>query len=184
MPVKKKLQTESFHHFISNEMIQSFAKLDKCSVMPKCLKPIADMLRSEHYKQKYMPFTSEVGIYLDEVEIELAKQNKVSRKCTVDFLIGTGEDWILFTEAKFDVKRPRGIDVSELKEKIIHSKELVSNSEMFVHIESNVIVLLKDEYFEQLKRELKNKVNDSLNIVPMNVTQFYQIVFGKPNSHH
>ena len=179
MPVKKKAQAEIFHHFLSNETIQRFASQDVYSLMQCSLKPIAVMLRNEHYKRKYMPFTTELGIYLDGVEIELAKRNKVNRKRTVDFLIGTGKDWILLTEAKIDVCNPREIEVSELKEKITHSKELVSNSKMLTHIEPNVVVLLKDDNFEQLKRELKNKVSNSLNIVPMNVEQFYQIIFMK-----
>lgn len=160
MPAKKKPQTELFHHFLSNETIKCFASWDVYSLMQGSLKPIAAMLRNEHYKRKYMPFTTELGIYLDDVEIELAKRNKVNRKRTVDFLIGTGKDWILLTEAKFDVCNPREMDVSELREKITHSKELVSNSKMLTHIEPNIIVLLKDDNFEQLKRELKNKVSD------------------------
>ena len=116
---------------------------------------------------------------MDGVEMELAKRNKTSRKRTVDFLIGTGNDWILLTEAKFDVSNPREMGISELKEKIVHSKELVSNSRMLTHIESNIIVLLKDENFAQLYRELKNKVSNSLRVVPMNVSQFYQVVFEK-----
>ena len=78
------------------------------------------MLRNEHYKGKNMPFKMEQGIYLDGVEMELAKRNKTSRKRTVDFLIGTGNDWILLTEAKFDVSNPREMGISELKEKIVH----------------------------------------------------------------
>lgn len=179
MPAKKKPQKDIFHHFLSNKTIQCFASQDVCAMMPRFLKPIADLLRQEHYKRKFMPFTTELGLYLDGVEIELAKRNKVNRKRTVDFLIGTDKDWILLTEAKFEVYNPREMDVSELKEKITHSKELVSNSKMLVHIEQDIIVLLKDENFEQLKRELKNKVSNSLKIVPMNVGQFYQSVFKK-----
>jgi len=179
MPVKKKSQKEIFHRFLSNDTIRSFASQDKCSVMQNNLYPISDMLRKEHYKGKYMPFTTEEGIYLDGVEIELAKRNKTNLKRTVDYLIGTGKDWILLIEAKFDVKNPREMEVSELKEKIVHSKELVSNSEMFTHIEPNVIVLLKDDHFHQLARELKNKVSNSLRVIPMNVCQFYQSVFEK-----
>lgn len=179
MPAKKKPQTDIFHRFLSNETIHRFAKQDKCSVMQNYLQPISDMLRCEHYKGKNMPFTTEQGIYLDGVENELAKRNKANRKRTVDFLIGTDKDWILLTEAKFDVKKPDEMDVSELKEKITHSKDLVSNSEMLTHIEPNIIVLLKDDNIEQLKRELKNKVSNSLNVVPMNVGQFYQDIFAK-----
>ena len=179
MPAKKKPQTDIFHRFLSNETIHRFAKQDKCSVMQNYLQLISDMLRCEHYRGKNMPFTTEQGIYLDGVEIELAKRNKANRKRTVDFLIGTDKDWILLTEAKFDVKNPREMEVSELKEKIVHSKELVSNSEMFTHIEPNVIVLLKDDNFQQLYRELKNKVSNSLRVIPMNVCQFYQSVFEK-----
>ena len=147
--------------------------------MQNYLRLISDMLRCEHYKGKNMPFTTELGIYLDGVEIELAKRNKANRKRTVDFLIGTDKDWILLAEAKFDVKNPREMEVSELKEKIVHSKELVSNSEMYFQIEPNVIVLLKDDNFQQLYRELKNKVSNSLRVIPMNVCQFYQSVFEK-----
>ena len=179
MPAKKKPQTDIFHRFHSNKTIQCFAGQDRCSVMQDFLKPISDMLRNEHYKGKNMPFKMEQGIYLDGVEMELAKRNKTSRKRTVDFLIGTGNDWILLTEAKFDVSNPREMGISELKEKIVHSKELVSNSRMLTHIESNIIVLLKDENFAQLYRELKNKVSNSLRVVPMNVSQFYQVVFEK-----
>lgn len=168
-----------FHRFISNVTIQNFASQDVYSIMKDSLKPIAKMLRKEHYKLNYMPFTTEMGIYLDDVERELAKRNKTNCKRTVDFLIGTDKDWILLTEAKFDVKNPREMEVSELKEKIVHSKELVSNSEMFTHIEPNVIVLLKDDNFQQLYRELKNKVSNSLRVIPMNVCQFYQSVFEK-----
>lgn len=179
MPAKKRPQADIFHRFLSNETIRRFASQDKCSVMQNFLKPISDMLRCEHYKGKYMPFMTELGIYLDGVEIELAKRNKTNRKRTVDFLIGTGNDWILLTEAKFDVSNPREMEVSELKEKIVHSKELVSNSRMLAHIEPNVIVLLKDNNFQQLYRELKNKVSNSLRVIPMNVCQFYQSVFEK-----
>lgn len=179
MPAKKKQKTELFHHFLSNETIQSFASQDKYALMQDFVNPIADLLRQEHYKWKYMPFTTELGVYLDGVEIELAKRNKANCKRTVDFLLGTGKNWLLLTEAKFDVSNPSKLDVSELKEKIIHSKELVSNSTMPVNIEPNIIVLLKDENFEQLKRELKNKVSNSLKIVPMNVGQFYQTIFAK-----
>ena len=179
MPAKKKTQPELFRHFLSNDTIQCFASQDKCSIMQNYLKPIADMLRNEHYKGRNMPFTTELGIYLDGVEIELAKRNKTNRKRTVDFLIGTGKDWILLTEAKFDVSNPREMEVSELKEKITHSRELVSNSRMLSHIEPNTIVLLKNENFAQLYRELKNKVSNSLKVVPMNVSQFYQSVFEK-----
>ena len=179
MPVKKKPQMNMFHRFISNVTIQNFASQDVYSIMKDSLKPIAKMLRKEHYKLNYMPFTTEMGIYVDDVERELAKRNKTNCKRTVDFLIGTDKDWILLTEAKFDVKKPGEMDVSELKEKITHSKDLVSNSEMLTHIESNIIVLLKDDNIEQLKRELMNKVSSSLNVVPMNVGQFYQDVFAK-----
>ena len=168
-----------FHRFISNETIQHFASQDVYSIMKDSLKPIAKMLRKEHYKLNYMPFTTEMGIYLDDVERELAKRNKTNCKRTVDFLIGTGNNWILLTEAKFDVSKPREMNVSELKEKIIHSKELVTNSRMHTNIESNIIVLLKDDNIEQLKRELKNKVSNSLNVVPMNVRQFYLKVFAQ-----
>lgn len=179
MPAKKKLEAELFHSFISNDTIRNFASEDKYALMPGFIKPIAVMLRKEHYKRKNMPFTTESGIYLDGVEMELAKRNKVNRKRTVDFLIGTGKDWILLTEAKFEVSNPREMDVSELKEKITHSKELISNSKMSTHIEPSIIVLLKDDNFEQLKRQLKNKVSNSLRIVPMNVGQFYQTIFAK-----
>ncbi len=179
MPAKKKQQKDIFHCFLSNVTICNFASQDKKLVMTQFLKPISDILRCELYKGKYMPFTTELGIYLDGVEIELAKRNKTNRKRTVDFLIGTGNDWILLTEAKFDVSKPREMKVSELKEKVAHSRELVSNSRMLTHIEPNIIVLLKDDNFEQLKRELKTKVSNSLSIVPMNVEQFYHTIFTK-----
>ena len=126
MPAKKNLKAELFHCFISNDTIRNFASADKYALMPCFIKPIAEMLKNEHYKRKEMPFKNEVGIYLDGVEIEQAKRNKVNRKRTVDFLFGVGNNWILFTEAKFDVSNPREMKVSELKEKIVHSKELVS----------------------------------------------------------
>ncbi|MBQ8969292.1 MAG: hypothetical protein IJ064_06140 [Bacteroidaceae bacterium] len=179
MPAKKKLGTVLFHRFLSNDTIQNFANEDKYALMPGFIKPIAELLRNEHYKRKAMPFYTEEGIYLDGVEIELAKRNRVSCKRTVDFLFGVGNKWILLTEAKFDVSNPREMKVSELKEKIAHSKELVSNSRMATQIEANTIVLLKDENFSQLYRELKNKVSNSLHIVPMNVGQFYQTIFAK-----
>ncbi len=178
MPAKKNLKAELFHCFISNDTIRNFASADKYALMPCFIKPIAEMLKNEHYKRKEMPFKNEEGIYLDGVEIEQAKRNKVNRKRTVDFLFGVGNNWILFTEAKFDVSNPREMKVSELKEKIVHSKELVSNSQMVVQIEPNTIVLLKDENFSQLYRELKNKVSNSLKIVPMTVSQLYNTVFA------
>lgn len=178
MPAKKNLEAELFHRFISNDTILNFASADKYSLMPRFIKPIAEMLKNEHYKRKEIPFKNEVGIYLDGVEIELAKRNKVNRKRTVDFLFGVGKNWILLTEAKFDVSNPREMKVSELKEKIAHSKELISNSRMATQIEPNTIVLLRDDKnFSQVYRELKNKVSNSLNIVPMTVSQLHNKVF-------
>lgn len=177
MPAKKDFKSVLCNHFVSNCTIQRFADEDKYALMQKFLRPIAEMLREEHYKRKDMPFTSELGIYLDGVEIELAKRNRVNRKRTVDFLFGVGEDWILMTEAKLDVSNPREMEISELKEKITHSKVLISNSKMLYHIEQNTIVLLKDDNFQQSYRILKNKVSNSLNIVPMTVSQLYDLVF-------
>lgn len=184
MPAKKKVapkkkKVELCNHFLSNRTIEKFASEGKCALMHEYLKPIAEMLRCEHYRRREMPFTSELGIYLDGVEAELAKHDKVDRKCTVDFLFGVGNDWILLTEAKLDVCRPGKMSVSDLKDKINHSKELITNNEMSYHIEPTTIVLLKDENFSQSYRELKQKVSNSLKIEPMTVSQLYKSVFEK-----
>ena len=166
-----------FHKFVSNNTITGFAKHDKSGIMLKGLEKIADLLRKEHYTEKSMPFTDQQCINLDTVEKELAKLEHRNRRNTVDFIIGTGSNWILPVEAKIAVEKPRNMDVGDLRKKIEYSKSIVNSTNADVHTETKTIVLLNTKNYQQLYRELRKKVGDALNIVPMSVSILYNEIF-------
>ena len=163
--------------FVTNATIETFAAADRLGIMPTCLVKIANGLRAEHYSDKDMPFRTELCLNLDAVEQKLVKREHRNKNNTVDFLVGTGKNWILLVEAKIDVEHPRNISVSDLRDKITHSKNLISNSDADFHTERSTIVLLNTKNYQQLYRKLKNKMGNALDIVPMNVKEFYEEIF-------
>ena len=172
-------EKNTFHKFVSNKAIDEFANSDRRCIMSKCLEPIADVLRKEHYSGKNMPFEGQLCLNLDSVEISLAKLEHRNRHNTVDFLVGTGSNWILPVEAKIAVEKPRNIEVSELRGKITYSKSLINSTSADTHTEPKTIVLLNSKNYQQLYRELRKKLGDTLDVVPMNVEDFYNTIFVK-----
>lgn len=169
------LNTIKRHRFVSNDDIIAFAKHN--GIMEECIEKISSVLRTEHYTDGYMPFKGQLCLNLDAVEREFARREHRNQRHSVDFVIGLEGCWILAVEAKIDVQRPRNMEVSDLRNKISYSRDIISYNNSDAHIEPSVVVLLNTKNFQQLYRELKNKVGNSLRIVPMTVGEFFEEYF-------
>lgn len=123
------------------------------------------ILREEHYKGN-CPFTNEVALNLDKVEIQL-KKGIASRKETVDFVVGLEKKWLLLVEAKFDADNVENITKS-IKGKITHSKQLLQ-TDNFVHLEKSIIVLLSNVGFEVKSNKLRRLLMNNPSIKPYRV---------------
>lgn len=160
----------------SNDVIASYASEDK--EMNQCLYKVIEILKQEHYKEKNSPFTDEIALNLDEVEILKKKGVRGSRRMnTVDMVVGLYKNRLLLVEIKLYCKSVDDI-AKDIHDKISYSRELLMSNPAFVLFENKIAVLLKNERFEQNKRRLKNLVMaKNKDIEPYMVSGFYSEYF-------
>ena len=118
---------------------------------PQSYQLIADILIKEKCKCKTQ-FSNEKAIYLEFVELELAK-GKRNTCPIVDFTFGIKCDnskKYRLIEAKFDVNNLKNIDVKNIRDKVSHSKDVMS--ENGVPVENGAVILInKSKIVEQQK---------------------------------
>lgn len=177
MSVKKKnsLQNLEKHRYQGNHIIEKFVEGNHLLV--KCLQPILAILKEENYKEKICPFTDQIALNLDKVEI-LCKKGTIREK-TVDFVVGLEKDWLLLVEVKLDVENMDNI-VKCIKEKIEHSKVVLQSCENYIHCENSVVVLLNNNRFQERSNRLRRSlISINPHIKPYRVCDFYQQYFDK-----
>ena len=118
---------------------------------PQAYQLIADIVKKEKCKCKTQ-FSNEKAIYLELVELELAK-GKRNTCPIVDFSFGIKYDnskKYQLIEAKFDVNNLKNIDVKNIRDKVSHSKDVMS--EDGVPVENGAVILInKSKIVEQQK---------------------------------
>ena len=118
---------------------------------PQSYQLIADIVKNEKCKGKTQ-FSNEKAIYLELVELELAKGKRATCPI-VDFTFGIKRDnskKYRLIEAKFDVHNLKNIDVKNIRDKVSHSKDVMS--EDGVSVENGAVILInKSKIVEQQK---------------------------------
>lgn len=118
---------------------------------PQSYQLIADIVKNEKCKGKTQ-FSNEKAIYLELVELELAKGKRATCPI-VDFTFGIKRDnskKYRLIEAKFDVNNLKNIDVKNIRDKVSHSKDVMS--EDGVSVENGAVILInKSKIVEQQK---------------------------------
>lgn len=144
--------------------------------MTNSIESLLSILKNEGYTGKNCPFKHEIALNLDRYEMETQKKGQ-NRDNTVDFVVCLEKDWLLMTEAKFNVSKVDNIK-QNIKDKINHSRNILTSCDNFVHCIETVIVLLKNENFQQHSNRLRRFLAPiSINIEPMNVDGFYEKFF-------
>ena len=108
---------------------------------PQSYQLIADIVKNEKCKGKTQ-FSNEKAIYLELVELELAKGKRATCPI-VDFTFGIKRDnskKYRLIEAKFDVNNLKNIDVKNIRDKVSHSKDVMS--EDGVSVENGAVILI------------------------------------------
>lgn len=147
--------------------------------MEKSINYIKCILQQEGYKNKKCPFDQEVALNLDQVEI-LSRKGTLRDK-TVDFVVGLEKDWLLLVEAKLDVENVENI-TKNIHEKIKHSLDILKSNINYIHAEDLVIVLLKDQNFQQQSNRLRRLLlARTSNIRPLRVCDFHKDYFIPDN---
>lgn len=163
--MQRKYKNElSIRNFVSGNRIME-ASIDYI----KCI------LQNEGYKNKKDIFTNEIALNLDMVEISLKKGTL--RDKTVDFVVGLDQDWLLLVEAKLKVDNVENITKS-IFDKIRHSMDILKSNLNYIHSESVVIILLKDQNFQQQSNRLRKLLlARTPDIKPLRVCDFYKNYF-------
>lgn len=145
-------------------------------IMEASIDYIKCILQNEGYKNKKKFFKNEIALNLDKVEI-LQKKGTLRDK-TVDFVVGLDKDWLLLVEAKLDVDNVENITKC-IFDKILHSKNILKSNINYIHSESIVIILLKDQNFQQQSNRLRKLLlAHTPNIKPLRVCDFYENYFA------
>lgn len=137
---------------------------------------IKNILVEEGYKNKKNPFHKEIALNLDKVEILYKKGTY--RKKTVDFVVGLDNNSLLLVEAKLNVDNVENISKS-IFDKISNSMTILKSNANYVQSESFVIILLKDQNFQQQSNRLRKLlVARNKDIKPSRVCDFYEDYFS------
>lgn len=114
------------------------------------------------------PFTAEIGIDLDQCEIE----NNIdgNRDNTMDFCIDLASREMLLVEAKLRVKDPRNLKKSELENKIRHSKALLIESRSIVAREK--VFLFDKSVVVRARYQLSQLFSNNPNVLVYTVQDF------------
>lgn len=143
-------------------------------VMLDNIRFIRDILHREGCENS--DFGNQKALDLDSVEAYLAIKEKRNRNNTVDFVVGLSHKFTLLVEAKLRAKSPRNF-YRDIDDKIKYSRSMLISQQGFCHFDSNMVVLLKDEKFEQNKRMLKTLTNNKPYLCPLRVMDFYNMYF-------
>lgn len=149
------------------------------AAMEQSLDKVVCILRREHYKGKACPFTGEMALDLDKVELlsKKGKKGTVMDK-TVDFAVCLDDDWLLLVEAKLDVDNAVNISKDEICGKIRHSQDILMSCCNFKHFEKKVVVLLKEKNYQQNYNRLRRSLMPrNPNVAPLTVKKFYSDYF-------
>lgn len=161
--------------FLNNASILDYVSGD--SIMQNSLSQIKKILEKEHCKEK-TNFTDEMALNLDFVEIKRQKGTS-ERGNTVDFVVGLENKHLLLVEAKFQVKNVANI-VSDILDKIDHSKRILTNNPNFISFYKQEIILLNNKDFQQNYNKLRRMlISKSITIEPQTISNFYNVFFGK-----
>lgn len=148
-------------------------------IMEESIECIKCILQNEGYKNKKNYFKNEIALNLDKVEFLLKKGTL--RDKTVDFVVGLEKDWLLLVEAKLDVDNVDNI-IKGIFGKVSHSMDILKSNINYIHSESIVIILLKDQNFQQRSHRLRQLLlARTPNIKPLRVCDFYNNYFMPDN---
>lgn len=174
MSIKKKNnKVTAKQRLYQDETIRNFVSGN--SIMEKSVEYIKDILNKEGYKAKKNFFNQEIALNLDMVESSTRKG--FLRNKTVDFVVGLEKDWLLLVEAKLKVKKMENI-AKDIHNKISHSRDMLKSCDTYVHSEDVVVVLLKDQNFQQHSNHLRKLLlAHSKNIRPLRVCDLYKNYF-------
>lgn len=113
-----------------------------------CLQLIADCLKAEGGRG--ILFDHETCINLDKIE---KKQRKSKPQATMDLTMGikTASKEMLLVELRFNYKNPKNIGKQDILDKILHSKELLSDC------------IIHSEYIFIFKENVKNQARNHFN---------------------
>ena len=109
--------------------------------------------------------------------VEISLKKGTLRDKTVDFVVGLDQDWLLLVEAKLKVDNVENITKS-IFGKIRHSMDILKSNLNYIHSESVVIILLKDQNFQQQSNRLRKLLlARTPDIKPLRVCDFYKNYF-------
>ena len=176
MSNKKTTNNEKTAKFSGNTSILNYVSGNR--IMQNSLEQIKEILENEHCKEK-TNFTYELALNLDKVEIQ-RKKGTSDRGNTVDFIVSLENNQLLLVEAKSLVKNVANI-VSEICDKINHSKRLLTSNENFRGFYKQEIILLSNnKEFQQNYNKLRRmSASKSRTIEPQTVSDFYNAFFCK-----
>lgn len=125
------------------------------------------------------PFTTEKGIDLDQYEVD-RNRGGINQDRTMDFCVGLTTREILLVEAKLNVSNPLNIGKAHLENKILHSKDLLtqqgrSTAKQKVFLfDKSVVNVAKRHIITTL---FKNNPNVTANLLVYTVQEFKENCF-------
>lgn len=138
---------------------------------------IADIVKKEKCKDKTQ-FSNEKAIYLELVELELAKGKRATCPI-VDFTFGIKRDnskKYRLIEAKFDVDDLKNINVKNIRDKVSHSKDVMIEDGL--PVENGAVVLInKSKIVEQQKNWFSRRLQPFGNYQIMTIDDLYTHYF-------
>lgn len=144
---------------------------------PKSYQTISDIVKKEKYKG-VTPFVDEKAIYLEITEGMLAK-GKRSKLPIVDFTFGithNNSNKYRLIEAKFDVNDLKNIDNKNIRDKVSHSRDVMS--EDGVPIEGGAVILInKSKIVQQQKSWFSRQLQPYGNYQIWTIDELYDHYF-------
>ena len=144
---------------------------------PQSYQTIKDIVTKEKCKGKTL-FTEEKAIYLEIVEGVLAK-GKRNKTPIVDFTFGIthgNSKKYRLIEAKFEVEDLKNIDTKNIRDKVTHSKDVMSVDG--IPIEGGAVILInKGKKVEQQKSFFSRQLRPYGNYQIMTIDDLYSRYF-------
>lgn len=141
-----------------------------------CVEKIYDITISEGGKKP--PFSSEVALNMDKIELSIAKKDKRNARKTMDMAFGVkrgrSKQFVL-CEYRLNYKNPNNIRKSELDSKLLYTKSLLGN-EPAVHNNYLFIFLsnIKQQAISKLRRLYSSRPNYMAIDVPELKSRFFK----------
>lgn len=142
---------------------------------PGCIESISRILADEGYRRNH-GFNEETALDLDAVEI---RSHNNERDMTFDFVVAIQRDKLLLTEAKLRITDMTKNTVSNIIEKVDHSKDILVSCPNFnspYKVHDKMVVLIPDAKFQTNRNKFHRFMQEKrskLKIDTFTVSDFY-----------